>query len=277
MGKKPEYTDFLTSVHVILVSPDESSNIGAVCRSMKTMGISNLAIVNPKTYDENKISYISVHAFDIYKNRKEYDSLSRALKDMSVAAGITRRKGKKRKYNTFTAEEFVLRFLSDFSGLSNGGIALVFGNEEHGLTDEELSECTVSVDIPSSPDFPSLNLSHAVQVVCYEIYKNYLKLKTEVFNAGSDSGRQLKTGPSGPETSISGSPAKSRAVNISDMEKLSSVIADSLRTAGFFKMTDDSDIRSFFRDIFSRACLNEKEIKKLTAIFKKLSALAGKK
>jgi tRNA C32,U32 (ribose-2'-O)-methylase TrmJ len=76
--------------------------------------------------------------FDIYKNRKELRHLSETLKICQLAQELPEEKEKK-KIQYFTAEEFVLRFLFGFSGLSSGGQALVFGNEEHGLTYEEHS------------------------------------------------------------------------------------------------------------------------------------------
>ncbi len=234
--------NILDNFYIILVSPDESANIGASCRAMKTMGFTNLRIVKPKKYDENKIKYISLHAFDIYTKRKEFLSLPEALQDISLAAGITRRCGKKRKYKSFDIKDF-----ADFIfNKEYGRTALVFGNEEHGLTDDELSCCSISVNIPSSPVFPSLNLSHAVQIITYEIYAKAWLSKKE-------------------------NPALT--VNMSELEALSSEAANSLKEIGFFKLTDDKDIKIFLRDIFSRASINNKEKDKLLELFKKIEGL----
>ena len=238
--------NLLDNFYIILVSPDESSNIGASCRAIKTMGFSNLRIACPaKTYDENKIKYISLHAFDVYKNRQEFPSLGEALQDISLAAGITRRTGKKRKYKSFTCEEFV-NFIFD---KEYGKIALVFGNEEHGLTDDELSQCSMSVNIPSSPDFPSLNLSHAVQIITYMIHTKMLSKKQFADKNSKDK------------------------IDLPKIENLSAKAAESLNKIGFFKLTDDKDIKIFLRDIFSRASINNKEKDKLLKLFKKIEGL----
>ncbi len=235
----------LDNIYIVLVSPDESSNIGAVCRAMKTMGLSKLRIVNPGNYDENKIRYVSVHAFDIYQNRSEYKNLTDAVSDLSFAAAATRRKGKKRKYSCFTPEE-----AADFVLEKNPGkSAFVFGNEEHGLTDSELSGCTISVCIPSSPSFPSLNLSHAVQLVAYTIFRRHLSAER---NGGSHE----------------------QKLDINSVSSLASGITSNLERAGFFKLTDDTDIRIFLRDIFSRAALNAAEGEKILNIFRKISGIA---
>ena len=236
----------LDNFYIILVSPDESSNIGASCRAMKTMGFKNLRIASTKIYDENKIKYISLHAFDVYTNREEFPSLGEALHDISLAAGITRRTGKKRKYKSFTAEEF-----GDFIfEKEHGKIALVFGNEEHGLTDDELAQCSMSVNIPSSPLFPSLNLSHAVQIITYVIYAKTLLHKNQATEKNSKS-----------------------KIDLSEIENLAADAMTSLNGIGFFKLTDDKDMKIFLRDIFSRASINSKEKDKLVELFKKIEGL----
>ncbi|MCL2294433.1 MAG: RNA methyltransferase [Spirochaetes bacterium] len=241
--------NILDNFYIILVSPDESSNIGATCRAMKTMGFTNMRIACPKAYDENQIKYISLNAFDVYNNRQEFPSLGEALHDISVAAGITRRVGKKRKYRLFGAEEF-----GDFIFEKKyGKVAIVFGNEEHGLTDEEIIHCNMSVSIPSSPAFPSLNLSHAVQVITYVISKKATLHHTDGV---------LVPGAAPP------------TIDLAETEELVAGITASLKELGFFKVTDDKDMKIFLRDIFSRASLTERERNRLADLFKKIEGLS---
>ena len=243
--------NILDNFYIILVSPDESSNIGATCRAMKTMGFTNLRIACPKTYDENTIKYISVHAFDVYNSREEFPSLGEALHDISIVAGITRRTGKKRKYKSFSAEEFVDFILEK----EYGKIALVFGNEEHGLTDDELGQCSMSVNIPSSPVFPSLNLSHAVQIITYAIYIKTALHKNQLTEKNN----------------------KTSAISLPETEELAAKAASSLKEIGFFKLTDDIDMKIFLRDIFSRASINNTEKDKLLELFNKIEGLFRQK
>ena len=210
------------------------------------MGFSNLRIACPKIYDENKINHLSVHAFDVYNNREEFASLEEALHDISLAAGMTRRIGKKRKYKSFTAEEFS-NFIFD---KEYGKIALVFGNEEHGLTDDELTQCSMSVNIPSSPVFPSLNLSHSVQIITYILYTKALLNK----NHSTEKNIQTKIG-------------------LPEIDDLAANATDSLKGIGFFKMTREKDMKIFLRDIFSRASINNTEREKLLVLFKKIEGI----
>jgi len=213
---------------------------------MKTMGFSNLRIACPKIYDENKIKHLSVHAFEVYSNRQEFASLEEALHDISLAAGITRRIGKKRKYKSFGAEDFG-NFIFD---KDYGKVALVFGNEEHGLTDDELAKWSMSVNIPSSPVFPSLNLSHAVQIITYVLYTKAGLYK----NQSAEKNTQPKMG-------------------LNEIEDLAEKATNSLKGIGFFKLTKDKDMKIFLRDIFSRASINNTEREKLLVLFKKIEGI----
>ncbi|MBN1409991.1 MAG: RNA methyltransferase, partial [Spirochaetales bacterium] len=159
-------------------------------------------------------------------------------------AGITRRQGKMRKYIYFTPEELAGKILDS----EKARVSLVFGNEEAGLTHEELALCHMAVTIPSSPLFPSLNLSHAVQVIAYEIYKASL-------------GRKDATG---------------KVISAEKLESVTGSIIDSLAHTGFFKKVTPESMKNFFRDILGRAMLDEREAKRLSEVFKKIRGIVTK-
>ena len=150
----------LNNINIILRRPDDDGNIGAVCRAMKTMGITSLAIVGRNEFDTNRIQTLALHAYNVFESAALFDELDDALDSSVLSAGITRRTGKRRKYISYPPEVL----LEKVSSCTGGIISLVFGNEEHGLTDNEITKCDMAVHIPTSPDFPSLNLSHAVQI-----------------------------------------------------------------------------------------------------------------
>lgn len=156
---------------IILCRPEESRNVGSACRALKTMGCSDLRIVGKREdFDEDQVRTLSVHAFDIWETARFYSAdiagLRESMADCAISAGTTRRMGQKRKSWGMTPEQFAQVVVN--SG-STGKTAVVFGNERTGLTDEELAECAVAVNIPSNPDFPSINLSHAVQIMTYTL------------------------------------------------------------------------------------------------------------
>lgn len=234
----------LDDIYIILCNPDESRNVGSVCRAMKNMGIKNLRIVgDSSSYNEEQIKVLSVHAFDIWQNAQFFSSIKDAASDCSIIAGTTRRRGKKRKEWLMFPEEFV----SHISSVDAKKIAVVFGNERTGLTDSELNECTLGVNIPSSKEFGSLNLSHAVQIMCYLISRNL---------------RQDETGYT--------------PVSMKRIDETVSIISDGLSSLGFFKIAGKPEMENFWRSVLSRAALSENEEKYMEHIFSKISGLANK-
>lgn len=206
---------------------------------MKTMGIRHLRIVPAGEIDARVVEYMSVHAFDVFQHAKMFDGLPDALRDVALSAGVTRRRGKKRKTVSLLPEEFV-----EMAARSKSGrIALVFGNERTGLTDEELAECSIAVHIPASPEFPSLNLSHAVQIMSYAVFRS--------------------SRPSPRYTPV----ARER------IEELTRASIDSLAAIGFFSPAGSSITTEFLRDLFSRAQLSKSEAERAERMFKKVENL----
>lgn len=236
----------IKDICIILTHPDESRNIGSVCRAMANMGITDLRIVGKrKDYKDRQVRILAIHAAYIWDNAQFFDSITEAASDCTVAAGTTRRRGKKRKEWLVTPEEFASQTATYAAGTR---IALIFGNERTGLTDEELAECTIGINIPSHPDFPSLNLSHAVQVMCYVMY------------------RALETADTAGYTPIT----------LERLDKTVGVIADDLQKIGFFKVTGREDMEKFWQSVLSRAVLSEGEAAYIEKVFNKAAGLASK-
>jgi len=232
----------LENVRIVLVRPRDPRNVGAVCRAMKCMGITSLAIVPEGIIDPRQARTLAHYAADVLEAATIHPDLADALRDTVLAAGTTRRRGKNRKYFTIFPEQLAQRV----AATRRGTVAVVFGNEETGLTDDELSQCQLAVTIPASPRFPSLNLSHAVQVVCYEIFR--------ARNAGHLT-------PFSP-------------VSLDALDELVSVITRSLKSIGFFTLVGPRQMGVFFRDILGRAGLSVNEAKRLGVVFRKIAGLA---
>jgi len=226
---------------VVLVKPSDPRNIGFVCRAMKTMGFTRLRIVSPKTPQLKLAQITAVHAKDLLENYELFPDLAPALKDTVLAAGITRRRGKMRKYFSFLPEEFAAHSLK----VKQGKIALVFGTEEYGLTDEELSLCQCAVHIPSSPLFPSLNLSHAVQIICYTIFRQAEETKHPAYTPLDNQALQL----------------------------LINHIIECLKPLNYFKLAEAKSLAIFLKDIFGRAYLSKGEAKRFETMFNKIRGL----
>lgn len=161
-------SDTLDNIYVVLVEPKNAGNIGAAVRAMKNMGIQHLRLVNPVEYrdvaEQRKMGYRSQ---EIVEKSKEFKTLSDALSDISLAFLATSKKGKWKKDFLLpdqAAEIAVPSAVKD-------KVAVVFGREESGVTIDESQLANYFIIIPAAVSYPSLNLSQAVLVVLYEIYK----------------------------------------------------------------------------------------------------------
>ncbi len=156
----------LDNIRIVLVSPKVPGNIGWCARGMKNMGLSHLVMVKPVEYRIEEVRPFAFRAEAILDRASIVGSLQEALQEVELAVGTTRRIGKLRRpmlYLREAAPKIV-------SAARNNAVAVVFGSEECGLSNEEIALCDTILTIPEETDYPSLNLSHAVTIVCYELY-----------------------------------------------------------------------------------------------------------
>jgi tRNA/rRNA methyltransferase len=238
------------TVRIVLVRPKDSRNVGAVCRAMKTMGLTALSIVPDALIDPVQARALAHHAADVLEEAVLFASLPEALGGAALVAGTTRRRGRDRKYFSVFPEQLAERVC----GAGGGEVAVLFGNEETGLTDDELSQCHLAVTIPSSPAFPSLNLSHAVQLVGWEIFR----ARARAAGATGGSGRPLT-----PFTPISAA----------EVDTLASLITRALKAIGFFTLVGSESMAVFWKDILGRAGLSVGEARRLGVTFRKIGGL----
>lgn len=160
---KPEL--LLSRIRVVLCRPSHPGNIGAAARAMKTMGLTDLRLVGPRRFPDPEADARATGAVDVLESARISDSLPEALAGAIFVVALSARRrdlgppgGQPR--------EMAARLLAQ---AGQGQVALVFGNETVGLTNDEIRQCQAVVTIPASPEFSSLNLGAAVQVLCYEI------------------------------------------------------------------------------------------------------------
>ena len=273
----------LEDVCIVLSRPSEPGNTGAVCRAMKNMGLRNLRIAaaekpcmefpgmgipfkKPLNFlDEvtalslERLLARAIHAADIWDNAGHYDSLQEALSDCTISVGTSRRRGRRRKTNTLTPRELAA-FLKEKAGKA----AIVFGNERTGLDREELELCNMASHIPVNPDFPSINLSHAVQIYAYELYM------TLDNNCSMETGKLHRHGGRTPV------PGQWIPMNTAEIEELVKKISKSLEALGFYKYPGREEQERFLRDLIARAGLNLSEGRYLENIIAKAGRLGQK-
>ena len=156
----------LDNIAIVLMKPKYPENIGAAARCAVNMGISRLLVVHPEAPDQEKMLKMATHkAAHLIKNLQRFETLEEALAPFSHVVGTTARQGRKRRIEN--SPRFMLDTLLPL--LENNQVALLFGPEDRGLTNEDLKYCQTKVTIPTA-DFSSLNLAQAVAVVCYELH-----------------------------------------------------------------------------------------------------------
>ncbi|ARU95202.1 tRNA/rRNA methyltransferase [Tatumella citrea] len=163
------------SFPIILVSPARAENVGAAARAMKTMGFSELRIVNSSVWQEAAAYRVAHGATDILDNVHQYPDLAAALADVDFSIATTARS--RARYHYYATPQQAEALLKEKQQWLNR-LALIFGCEESGLTNEELALADVLTGIPMAVDYPSLNLGQAVMVLCYQ-FSSLMQVKAE--------------------------------------------------------------------------------------------------
>ncbi|MCZ6623942.1 MAG: RNA methyltransferase [Deltaproteobacteria bacterium] len=229
----------LENVRIVLVEPKGSGNIGSVARAMKNMGVKDLAIVGGARTKSYWARAMAVHAGEILKESKRFSALREAVADCGLVVGTTCRGGLYRSHSRFPrdlAPKIVAaaRFKK---------IAVVFGPEDHGLSNRDLKHCQWLITIPSHPGYPSLNIAQAVMVCLYEIFLAAQKktLKERISRAPSE-----------------------------NIERLFDKMKRSLLKIGFLDSENPDHILLALRRILGRAGLEEKDVRVLTGLFSQI-------
>ncbi len=155
----------LDNLSIVLVNPSHPGNIGAAARAMKTMGLKQLCLVEPDDFPSGTATALASGADDILAQARVVSSLEEAVSDCQFVVGTSARvRGV--SLPLVDPRSCAKTILEESS---RGSVGLVFGREDKGLTNEQLRLCHLQVHIPTNPDFSSLNLGAAVQVMCYEL------------------------------------------------------------------------------------------------------------
>lgn len=155
----------LESVRVVLINTTHPGNIGATARAMKTMGLSSLHLVTPKTFPSADATAMASGADDLLQRAQVHDSLDSALAGCSLVLGTSAR------LRSLPMPMLDVRAASEqaLTESARHPVAMLFGRERYGLTNEEMQRCQFLVNIPSNPEYSSLNLAQAVQIAAYEL------------------------------------------------------------------------------------------------------------
>jgi tRNA (cytidine32/uridine32-2'-O)-methyltransferase len=162
--------DPFKNIRIVLVNTSHPGNIGGAARAMKNMGLSRLYLVSPQDFPSDKAVWRSAGATDVLDNAVVVDSVDEAIQGCGLVVGTSARE-RRIPWPLLDPRQCGE---SIWTEASNHEVAVLFGREDRGLTNEELHRCNYHVHIPANPDYSSLNLATAVQVICYEIRMAHL-------------------------------------------------------------------------------------------------------
>jgi tRNA/rRNA methyltransferase len=233
------------NIRIVLVRPQGAANTGGVARVMKNMGLSDLALVRPRFRKHALARSMAVHAADVLENARTYDTLAAAVADCGLVAGTTCRLGPYRNA-PLTPRQAAVE-LSRASGENK--VALVFGPEDHGLSNRDIQLLHMLVTIPTDDSYASLNLAQAVGICCYEIF------------AASNDG-------------VSRNPALALSTS-ADTELMFERLQRALTTIGFLNRDNPEHIMYALRSILGRARLDEREVRILLGLARQIEWYGG--
>jgi len=157
--------DCLNHIEIILVGTLKSGNVGSVARAMKNMGLAHLKLADAQCELDEQARWMATHAGDVLENARMYPNMREAIADAQYVIGTTARDRRTRTLLTpATMAEKVLRLVPA------NRVAIVFGREDSGLSNDELELCDDVMNIPTAPEMASLNIAQAVMVVAYELF-----------------------------------------------------------------------------------------------------------
>lgn len=222
-------------MRIVLVEPQHPGNIGATARAMKNMGLHDLALVAPQRFPDPQATALAAGAVDLLEQARVVDTLAEAVADCHRVAATTAR-SRYISQPVFTPREWSEHHAARPDG---GRIALLFGRERVGLTNAELDYSQEIVTIPINPDYPSINLGQAVQVLCYEMRLTQPPA--------------LHIDPHQP-------------VSEAEMERFYTHLQRTLTATGFLKPTQPRRLMRRLRLLFGRAAPNDNEMNILRGI-----------
>jgi len=227
----------LDNIRVVLVKTFHPGNIGSAARAMKTMGLNHLYLVDPIDFPSEEATKMAMSADDVVQQATVVESLYEAVKDCSVVVASTARS---RGYDLpiLTPEQSAEKLNN---GAKTGKVALVFGPERMGLSNDDLALAKYRATIPTSPDYSSLNIAAAVQTLCYEVYKQH-----QDTNLDEQEIRELPTAEA--------------------LEKFYQHLEDTLDETGFIIKNHPGEVMQKLRHLFARAEPDSTELNILRGI-----------
>ena len=235
------------NISIVLYKPKYAGNVGSVVRAAKNMGIDNIIVVGAADMDTQELKKRSTHlAVDVVDKIQYFDNIDAALGEFNYIVGTTSRLGKAR--GPFVSPRVIAEQMVNISRKNK--VALLFGPEDTGLSNDELRYCHAVTTIPTARDLKSINLSHAVIIICYEMFAASIKANEENI----------------PKFAL-----------LKEMEGMYGQIKTLLADIGFLNPENPDYWMMHLRRLFNRAGLLSREVKIIRGICRQLEWYAHHK
>lgn len=218
----------LQNIRIVLVETSHTGNMGSVARAMKTMGLSNLWLVNPLVKPDSQAIALAAGASDVIGNAQIVDTFDEALVDCSLVIGSSAR-SRTLPWPMLNPRQCGIKSVAEGQ---QAPVALVFGRERVGLTNDELQKCHYHVAIAANPEYSSLNLAMAVQVIAYEVRMAWLALQEA------------------PQPAVDQQTSYPR---VADLERFYHHLEQTLCASGFIRANHPGQVMNKLRRLFTRA------------------------
>ncbi|MDZ5603329.1 tRNA (cytosine(32)/uridine(32)-2'-O)-methyltransferase TrmJ [Pseudomonas sp. RP23018S] len=242
----------LQNIRVVLVNTSHPGNIGGAARAMKNMGLSRLVLVQPRDFPSEQAGARASGADDVLAGAEVVDSLEQALVGCSLVLGTSAR-DRSLPWPMLDPRECGAKAVEHAAGGEQ--IALVFGREHAGLTNDELQRCHFHVHIPSNPDFSSLNLAAAVQVLAYEVRTAWLASQQAA-------------------TVVEKTDAGEEPATMDEMERFYGHLEQTLVQIGFLDPAKPRHLMARLRRLYGRSVVNHSEMSILRGILTETQKVA---
>lgn len=238
--------ELLDRIRIVMINTSDSGNIGAAARAMKTMGVSDLCLVAPAEFPTAKATARATGAADLLYKATVVDTLDEAIGDCQMVIGTSARM-RTIPWPLMTPREVTELVKNEPAGAD---IAIVFGREDAGLTNEELRRCHYHVSIPGNEAFSVLNVASAVQVICYEMRLAALELETA----------EDKPDATRPVMSMQFADWDEPIVSAEDMERFMKHFEETLLDIRFFDPSNPKQLMTRARRLFMRTRMDRLEM-----------------
>ncbi|WP_147199206.1 tRNA (cytosine(32)/uridine(32)-2'-O)-methyltransferase TrmJ [Pantoea sp. CCBC3-3-1] len=243
----------LSNIRIVLVETSHTGNMGSVARAMKTMGLTNLYLVNPLVKPDSQAIALAAGASDVIGEAHIVDTLDEALTGCSLVVGTSAR-SRSLPWPMLDPRECGIKSVQEGE---QAPVALVFGRERVGLTNEELQKCHYHVAIAANPEYSSLNLAMAVQIIAYEVRMAFLQSQEQKAEQ--------------PDFEASPYPL------VDDLERFYQHMEQMMVKSGFIREGSPGQVMSKMRRLYTRARPERDELNILRGMLSSLEKPKGDK